>query len=225
MTYKAVITGDIVHSREVENMHALLNVLKSTISEIKKVFSTKINFEIYRGDSFQMLVAQPEEAMKIALLIRSKLRSSVLISAKNDANVSLESLWDARISIGIGKVSNQSQRVVESTGEAFELSGRQLDEMKNKHERLCITTCWKNMNLQLQVITKLSDAIVSRWTLNSSEAAYRHLLFNETQAEIAKKLNVSQPAVHKRLIIANMEAIKEMLDYLNLTIKNQIHGI
>lgn len=223
MKHKAVITGDIVHSRELEDLQVLLKVLKETVSEIEKEQANIIHFETYRGDSFQMLVNEPEQAMRIAVLIRCKLRSATQ-APNNAAFSSLESLWDARISIGIGRVNQPAQKVVESTGEAFELSGNQLDRIKGSQDRICLTSAWQGLNRQFEVLAKLSDAIISRWTLNSSEAAYRYLLFKETQQQIAKALGISQPAVHKRLSIANVDAVEMMLNYLHLTIKEQLHG-
>ncbi len=225
MNIKAVITGDIVHSRDLDNLQALLQVLKETIPEIEKQLNIKINLEIYRGDSFQVLIEEPEYAPKIAVLIRAKLRSKTTLSELEDSNVPIDNLWDARISIGIGHVDNPANKVVESTGEAFELSGKQLDDMKPSQDRIRLVSTWEILNHQFEAMAKLGDAIISRWTLSSCEAAYRHLLFGETQTQIAQQLKISQPAVHKRLNIANIDAIESMINYLNLTIKKQIHGI
>ncbi len=225
MRYKAVITGDIVHSREVSDLQSLLQVLKDAVHEIEAVLGSIIKFEIYRGDSFQMLINEPENAIRIAILIRSKLRSETPYSDEEDANIPLEKLWDARVSIGIGSVNKAESRVVESTGEAFELSGNQVDAMKKLPDRIKLLSGWANLNEQFDALMKLSDAIISRWTLSSSAAVYRQLLFNETQKKIAQNLKISQPAVHKRLSIANIDAIKSMLNYLNITIKEQTNGI
>ena len=224
MDYKAVITGDIVHSRNVDDMKVLLKVLKETILEISEHLSIPIEFEIYRGDSFQMLLDNPENAVEIAVLIRASLKSKTSYNNSN-VNMPLEKLWDARLSIGIGEVDIAALKVVESTGQAFELSGNQLDEMKKLQERIMVLSCWKNLNEQFLVLSQLSDAIIGRWTLSSSCAVYRHLLYHETQKQIAEELNISQPAVHKRLNTANIGAIEKMLTYINKTIKNQCYGI
>ncbi|NJO91383.1 MAG: hypothetical protein HC831_22275 [Chloroflexia bacterium] len=225
MNFKAVITGDIVHSRRIEDLQALLQVLKKTIPEIEKQLKFKIYFEFYRGDSFQLLINKPEDIIKLAILLRSKLRSMTPCLKSDDTNVPLDELWDARISIGIGEADKPASRVVESTGEVFELSGKQLDNMKNIQDRIRLISAWKELNHQFEIIAKLSDAIISKWTLSSCEAAYRRILFGETQKQIAQKLKISQPAVHKRLSIANIDAIESMINYLNLTIKKQMHGI
>lgn len=225
MNYKAVITGDIVRSREMGDLQALLQVLKEAVVEIEKELDTLIKLELYRGDSFQILIDRPEQAIKIAVLLRSKLRSATKSLEGYITDTSLEKLWDARVAVGIGKVNKPAPKVVESTGEAFELSGRQLDKLKGSQDRISFKSSWEDLNHQLEVLAKLTDAIISRWTLNSSEAVYSYLLFGETQQQIAMKLKISQPAVHKRLTIANIDAIDGLLKYLYRTIKKQIHGV
>lgn len=224
MKYRAVITGDIVHSRKIGDLHLLLSGLKACIEETSGSLGIRIQFEIFRGDSFQMVTDQPEDVMKIALIIRARLKSLSLGESEDDKNIPLDKLWDARVSMGIGEAGTLLQRVTESTGQAFELSGKQLDEMKNSGERMRLITCWNDLNEQFAVITSLSDAIINRWTYNSSEAVYHYLLYGKTQVQISEKLGISQPAVHNRLSISNIDAIVKMLNYLNKTIKSRTDG-
>lgn len=223
MEYKAVITGDIVHSRRIEEMSILLAELKNAVKEIGEYLQTMIKIEVYRGDSFQMIVDKPEEVMKIAVLIRAALKSKT-IHETNTGNLSLERLWDARIAIGIGSIDMETAKVVESTGEAFQLSGNQLDSIKKTPNRLSFMSSWDDLNPQYQLITKLSDTIINRWTNYAAEVAYRYLLYGETQQQMAKALNISQPAIHRRLLTANIDAIEEMLNYIKQTIKTKLYG-
>jgi hypothetical protein len=224
MQIKAVITGDIVHSRRVGDIQLLLAGLKNTIKDIENYLNLEIPFEIYRGDSFQMLIENAEMAVEIAVLIRSGLRNATPMLGENAKNMSIENLWDTRVSIGIGKVEFPAAKIVESSGEAFKLSGMQLDEMKNSSDKIRLISSWDDLNEQFAVLTVLGDSIISRWTFHSSEAAYRYLLYKETQKRISEKLGISQPAVHNRLNISNIDAIERMLAYLKKTIKNKTDG-
>jgi hypothetical protein len=224
MKIKAVITGDIVHSRRVGDMQFLLDGLKNTLIDISHHLSIPIPFEIYRGDSFQLLLEDPEKAMDVGLLIRSGLRNSTPSEVNESKNMSIENLWDTRISIGIGKIEFPAGKIVESSGEAFKLSGMQLDAMKNSSDKIRMVSAWEELNEQFAVITALSDSIISRWTYHSSQAAYRYLLYKETQKQISENLGISQPAVHSRLSISNIDAIERMFVYLKKTIKNKTDG-
>ena len=122
-TIKAVLTGDLIQSRKLDNegMEKVLNALHDTFKEIQeKILQKEAYFEIYRGDSFQVLINEPQLALKVTLILKSRLLS-IFGPSKEKSN--------ARIAIGIGTVRMQNSKIIESHGEAFELSGFELDKM------------------------------------------------------------------------------------------------
>jgi len=203
MNYKAVITGDIINSRKIADKELLMSVLQNLFIEINTRFSFQNQFEIYRGDSFQTLLENPKQALRIALLLRLGLRKQ-----SPDAVI-----WDARIGVGIGAVNYLNEDIKISNGEAFELSGTSLDTMKKSDQRIQIQVSDSDLNAQLKILNTLADAIVNRWSINASEVIYRQLLFGETQSQIAQKLNISQSAVHQRFANANFDAINTYISY------------
>jgi len=72
----AVITGDLVASREIgsTSRQELYGDLKKFLTSLKK--EKWINaFEMFRGDSFQCVLENPEYALRAALLIRAFIKS------------------------------------------------------------------------------------------------------------------------------------------------------
>lgn len=203
----AVITGDIIKSskiREEERGH-LLHELKISLEQINEQFIKAATppFEIYRGDSFQIVLQQPHQALLIGFIIRAKLRGITASEKKEAVNY-----WDARISIGIGSIAYQAAKIVESDGEAFQLSGRGLDEMK-KRNSLSIRTVWPEINEEFEVACALSETIVDRWTVLQAKVIYSYLLENKTQQELAEEFDITQGAVSQRITTAgNVDAIK-----------------
>lgn len=203
----AVITGDIIKSsniKENERSH-LLDELKSSLHKINErlIREDKPPAEIYRGDSFQIVLRQPEQALLIGLILRAKLRSITASEKKETVNY-----WDARISIGVGGIHYQADKIVESDGEAFQLSGRGLDEMRKK-QSLSIGTIWPEVNEELEVACALAETIINRWTVSQAKVIYPYLLENKTQQELAQEFDITQGAVSQRLTEAgNMDAIK-----------------
>lgn len=61
------------------------------------LFSKLKKVEFFRGDSFQMVIDAPENAMKIAVLLRAGLRSCTPKECKKP--------WDVRLSLGVGTIS------------------------------------------------------------------------------------------------------------------------
>ena len=207
MKLYAVITGDIIGSGKLakEEREDLLSNLKSLFGELNRHITKEKEppAEIFRGDSFQMVLQQPEQALLVGLLIRARLRS---LTASDDHEA--QNYWDARVAIGIGEVTFRADRIVESDGTAFHLSGRGLDDMKKKRS-LRIRTPWPEVDEELEVACALSETIVNRWTIAQAKVIYPYLLEKKTQQALAKAFNITQGAVSQRLNEAgNVDAIK-----------------
>jgi len=226
----AILTGDLVKSRTIKDgdIGAVINSLKETFIELNaKILFNKASFEIFRGDSFQAIIQNPELALVAAIIIRSHLRtfeskSRVIGSKKSNKPINY-AYSDARIAIGIGEVSYLGNKISESQGEAFQKSGHLLDKLKKENERLGIDTPWEDINKELYVESKLADAIINRWTANTAMAVFYHLLYNKNQSELASILNITQPASHKRLVTyGNIGSINAFTKrYYELIVKTQ----
>ncbi|MBK8806058.1 MAG: hypothetical protein IPO21_05175 [Bacteroidales bacterium] len=75
----AVITGDIVNSRHIpsEEREQFINAMKDCFIDLNRTLLAESNaeFEIYRGDSIQAIVTQPELALLASIILRSRVRS------------------------------------------------------------------------------------------------------------------------------------------------------
>jgi hypothetical protein len=166
---KAVITGDIINSRKVDS-----SVWIKTLRELLQSYGNEPeNWEIYRGDSFQ-LVTEDTEALEIALIIKAAIRKHKEL--------------DVRISIGIGEIEYRSKKVTESNGSAFINSGEQFQELKKN--TLAIKSHSKEFDQIFNVIFQLMMLFANNWTPSTSEIiklAIEDPSLN--QKKIAKLLN------------------------------------
>lgn len=205
-TIKAVLTGDLIESRRLDKdgMEKVLNALHDAFKEIQKnILKKEGHFEIYRGDSFQVLIDEPQLAMKVAIILKSRL-ISIFGPSK------LKS--DARIAVGIGTIRMQNKKIIESQGEAFELSGSELDKMIKEPLNISIKTPWEDNNEEFKVNCLFADSIINSWSAKTAESVFRYLLYGETQEKQAQYFKVSQPAISKRLFIqGNMKAMDAFL--------------
>ena len=101
-----------------------------------------------------------------------------------------------RLSVGIGEVSYMDEKIGQSNGEAFILSGHGFDNL-TKTQRLSVQTFSDSINSELKVETAFIDDIVSNWTHLHGEIMYQSLLTDSTQCELAKKLGTSQQNICK----------------------------
>lgn len=202
MEIRGVITGDIIKSTTVKTewRETLLNSIRSVADELALL--TPLKLEFFRGDSFQVVVANPEEALKVAVLLRAGLKSKTPQESKNP--------WDARIALGIGDISYSSDKVVVSDGEAFHYSGWELDEIGKR--RLAVRTRWEDVNDELKVSTAFADDIISGWSFSQAFVIYSALLYQIPQREIAHKINKSAQNVSKLLGAAKENLIRMYLE-------------
>lgn len=210
----AVLTGDLVGSSRFKlekQREEVLSILKDSFDMIESPDIIASHFSIHRGDSFQGVLSKPEEALKVAIIIRANLLSKS--GVKNNR-------LDARIAIGIGKIDYLPENQVgEGDGEAFRNSGIELDKMKKGARNLTIKTPWLETNKELQTECALFNALIHRRTNEQLEAIMYQVQGN-TQKEIANILEISQSAVFQRLrnggawaVQAFLERFKEIIQY------------
>ncbi len=192
---KAIITGDIINSQELES-EIWLPKLKELLGQWGK---TPTDWEVYRGDEFQ-LKCNIDDVFWKALSIKSLVKQ-------------FENL-DVRIAIGMGEEQYSSEKITESNGTAYVNSGRLLNEIKNEGKTFAIKTPNDRVNADLGILFKWGSLDFDSWTVAVSEIV--HLLMMDkslTQDDLAKKLNISQSSVSQRIKRANFDLILETDHY------------
>ena len=209
---KGVITADIIGSTSIDadargELPELINQLTDELQEV-----SKIQVEIFRGDSFQVMVQDVEKTPLVAVLLRAGLRKSELRPKTK--------ILDARMAIGIGKVSYINEKITLSDGEAFILSGREFDELGKR--KLSILTPAEDVNAELRVETAFLDDVISHWTRQQSECIYNALLTNAKQYQLASDDNTSRQNVGKKLSAAKERLVRMYLDRVSFLIRERL---
>ncbi|RZK61981.1 MAG: hypothetical protein EOO85_32785 [Pedobacter sp.] len=203
MKSQAVITGDIINFTKLSAARR-----KQLIENTEKLLKTWIreqeNAEIFRGDSYQVLFEDILTAVtkSIQLICWFKKHSD----EKNGIYLS------TRISVGIGEVSYLGKNVLNSDGEAFHLSGRNFDIMKDD-ELLSIHTTDEQINSGIEILLNFVNKYMGNWTMGQAEVIFL-VLEGKTQQEIAKTLSLSQPSVNSRLKSAGWKEFEPTIKYI-----------
>jgi len=213
----AVLTGDLIGSSRfrIQKREEVLSNLKESFQEISPDIIAS-PFVVFRGDSFQGVLARPEEALKAALIIRATLLSKFKGKLTR---------LDARIAIGIGTIDYLSRdQVGEGDGEAFRNSGPELDKMKKREQNLVLRTPWAKINEELGIECALLDALIQRWTKEQAEAILYQIQEPElqTQKGIAKILKISQSALSQRLKTGGYWAVEVFLERFKEIIRDKV---
>lgn len=206
---KGVITGDIVDSSLIPNewKSKISETLKKVVYDFRKQSSA--SFEMFRGDSFQIVVEKPSSALAIGIALRAALRTNTPDGLPT---------WDARISIGIGDVSYESESIVTSDGEAFRLSGREFDALGKR--RIAISTTHEGLNAELKLNTAFADEIITKWTPKQAEVVYVGLIEDALQKDMAESLGMKLSNFNKHWNLAHGGLILLYIDRFEDLINN-----
>lgn len=207
----AVLTADLIDSSLYEEkvLQEVLDTLKQEFEDIIREYTQdEIRLQIYRGDSFQGIIKNPENALKIVLQIKTAInRIHFKETVKNKA---YSKIADFKIAIGIGEQELDRKAISESNGPAFQFSGRTLDEMKTENRKTKLKTALEEINDEFNTSLFLLDTITDKWSTASAEVVY-YLLKDLKEREVAEAINISQSAVNQRKKAAGWDAISVLL--------------
>lgn len=197
----SIITGDIIGSRQLKP--------KDWIDGLKKLFSqfgkNPSEWEIYRGDEFQIEFKNPEDALLSSLLIKAYLRTLKL---------------DARMSIGFGDKTHKAKKISESNGTAFIYSGELFETLKKQKTTLALKSGNADFDTKLNLMLRLSLTFMDNWLVPAAEFIVIAIQ-NPTlsQEEIGLKLGINQAAVSRRQKRAQFDLMMDLDRYFRSQIK------
>lgn len=195
----AIITGDIVNSRK-EKASLWLPQLKKVLQQYGK---SPAQWEIFRGDSFQLSTA-PEEALKAAIHIKAAIKE-------------IKDL-DVRIGLGIGEQDHRAEKISESNGTAFVRSGESFESLK-KHN-LGIITGDSELDEVFNLLLSLSLLNMNTWSPTVAEAVKVSLENPEkSQTEIAGMLEKSQSSLSEALKRGGYDEMLRLLAFYHKQIQ------
>ena len=195
-----VITGDVIQSKK-NSPELWLSELKS---ELERVGANPGDWEIYRGDSFQLQHPTPEEILTVAISLKATMRKIG---------------HDVRMAVGIGDVTFGAANILESNGSAFIHSGEKFELLKKEKQNLAVRSPWADFDKEINLLLRLGLTIMDKWTANDAEII-KIALQNPSmsQEQLGTLVGIKQNAVSGRLkracfdeIVALNERLKEQL--------------
>ena len=195
----SIITGDIINSKG-SSPKAWLTALKTILSHYG---SNPAQWEIYRGDSFQLEVT-PNKALEACLLIKATIKQF-----KN---------LDVRLAIGIGNKTFDSEKITESNGTAFVNSGECFEALKKT--TLAIKSPINAFDQPLNIMLELALLTINYWSSTSAtlvKTALEHPEFN--QKKLADLLEKTQGNISQGLKRAGFDELSKLLEYYKTQIQ------
>ena len=194
---RAVLTRDIINSRADNGWQSELVSILDTYGKSPK------DWEIYRGDSFQLAV-DAGIALKAAIHIK--------------AVIKMRAELDVRIAIGLGDTTYDAAQITQANGSAFVHSGTAFDAIKNN--TLVLQSDYKNLDETLNVMLALATLTMDNWPPVTAAIVKARLEAPElNQTELSKQLAKAQSAISKALSRAGYDEIHKMLTYYEKQLK------
>lgn len=229
MDLTAIITGDIVSSRKIESekRERLYADLDDFLASM--VGKWIVHYETYRGDSLQCEVISVGDSLRAALIIRTfvmaylpKADEKLSLKNKKISRGYFNNEFDIRLAVGIGTVDFiKGKKIATSDGEAFQLSGESLDNLKDENQRLICKTNNELLNKDLDAVIILIDALAQKWTQNQAEVILNKLN-NKKDEEIATELGISISAINQRKKTAQWQAIERAVQFFEYKTTNSL---
>ena len=188
----SVLTGDIINSRKVHSS-LWLPLLKESLDFYGK---QPVQWEIFRGDSFQLLVPA-HKALLCALHIKASVKQ-------------LKDL-DVRIGIGIGEMDFKGKKITESNGSAFIRSGECFESLKKQTMAICSGTI---LDRQVNLMLALGLLIMDTWSPTVAAAIKTSIEHpDKNQTQLAKMLKRSQSSISEALTRGGFAEVMDMNDF------------
>lgn len=189
----AILTGDIVNSRKVSSS-IWLDELKHTLNHLG---TSQSDWEIYRGDSFQLRI-DPKNALSAAFLIKSCIKTTAAL--------------DARMAIGLGTEDFIGENVLQSNGEAYIFSGEAFDALKTQKMLFRSVNFRFNqvINLMIQSLSLTTD----NWPPVYASIIHAKLMHPEkTQIQLSQLLGKNQSTISEALKKTGYQEISNVIQY------------
>lgn len=212
----AVITGDIVDSSKLppEKRQQLHKVMKEGSKALRKAFKKDVpmSVDIFRGDSWQMLVSDPSKSLRLGLFYRAYIKSRMELSKV-----------DTRMVIGVGTIDFiPGTKVSEGDGEAYRNSGKMLAEISKS---VCMRFIFpgNEKSAALDIVVQLVDAIVRRRWTDKRSLAITGALQGWKQDRIASLWDkpIKQQSVVDNLNGADWKSIEKAISFFEKSLLRQ----
>lgn len=217
MNFYTVISGDVIAftSLSETSKSNLEDGLNTLFKELNQKFDTYSR--LVKGDYLECAIPQPEQGLRIALLIKTFIKMQEL-DAKNERHRFFEE-YGIRLALGYGTLSRYDPQKEIIDGEAIYLSGRKINEESTHHQKrvtikntLQFVSAEPALNQPMEAVFALLDFMIIRATRKQCEVAY-HKLWGRSEEEIATIIGTSQPAVNQHSTSIGWNAIEKAVNY------------
>jgi hypothetical protein len=226
---KTVISGDIIASTSLTDSERVFieKSLKHLLKDLKQNFN--VYGQLIKGDHIECVIEEPAEALRVALIIKSFVKSLKLDNQPErirNNRFRKYMTYRIRLAIGYGELTRYDPGKGIIDGEAIYLSGRTINLMETyTKERIVIKSTLlfasnnDKLNSEFEALFALLDFLLTTATSKQCEVLYLKLMrFNENQ--ISEKMKISQQSVNQHSRSVGWTAIEKAVQRYSTVIKS-----
>lgn len=225
---RATISADIVASsslsaRDLDHLtQRIYNLFEKIRNYQDDNNKGELKMRLVAGDLIECLLFDPNDALRVALVLKAGIKSFPLNDFINDDSTTekyrkLFELYGIRAAIGIGEMDVELAHKNILKGKAINISGRLISEQKTSNkERVTIKNTLffgsgsEYQNSIFQPMLSLLDTIFTKMTRKQSEIILWKLI-GYSEQDISKEFGVSQSSVNQHSKNAGWASIEEAL--------------
>lgn len=212
--YIAII-GDIKGSKGIEDRNRVQEKMRNTLNEINEKYASDISskFTITLGDEFQGLLCKGANTMSIISEIERKMYPIKI-----------------RFGVGVGEITTDInyEMAIGADGPGYYKARTAIDFLKENKKRkqssasdIRFEVDGENQGATIMINTILSllTVIKAAWSDRQREVIWDMLENQDSQENVAKRLNIQQPTVQRILANGKYYAYRDALDTIGKALK------
>lgn len=219
----ASISADIVSSTSLP-VQSLIE-LNEYIKEILKILEKHYDGfwgRLVRGDTIECILARPEYAFEIAIILKSWIKS---FKPSVYGDYSRFSKYGLRLAIGLGEMNIVNRELDMMEGDAIYRSGRSLDKLTGRTKySMTISMPQKQYEEPLNIILSLINQLINTATSRRCQTLCERLLAPSTNVA-AEQMGITVSGINQTLNELGWANIEQAVNYYRKTILSLNHVI
>ena len=228
----ATISADVIASSalstgETERLIGQISEVFSIMDDYQRALDKdKVVSRLVAGDTIECFIADPNDALRMALMLKSGIKSVKLVDDAETQGYTTErqklrrlfEMYGVRIAVGIGDMDTDLLKRGILKGDAINISGRLISGQKTSNkERVTVknTLFMGSVNDYHSYIfgpvLSLLDTLFNRMTSRQSEIVSMKLL-ELPEFMISERLGISQSTVNQHSTAAGWNSIEEAVN-------------
>lgn len=201
--------------------------IRSLISEFEILFKRQHFFgRLVQGDYFECAIKDPKYALRIALLLKTFVKSfNMELNKEEKAGLKYFIEHGVRLAVAVAPLSILDPKNEIIDGEAIYLSGRTIKTLSTSDKQKIVikNTMYfsspdPELEEQFDMIFSLLDTIISRCSAKQSEVVYYKLL-SHSEKDIARMLKKNQSTISQHSTAAGWISIEKAIHFFEKNIQ------